>query len=66
MWELTPALAPNQPAVQLAKNFLRTGKLPAPMNDTRVTVYHTGMKLAAVADPYMVATGEIAGDIDSA
>jgi hypothetical protein len=63
---LTSALAPDQPAVQLAKNFLRTGKLPAPKNDTRVTVYHAGMRLEPVADPYLVPTGETAGDIDSA
>jgi hypothetical protein len=57
---------PDQPATVIAKNFLRTGKLPAARNETQVAVYRTGMSLAPVANPYNVATGSIAGDIDSA
>ncbi|KAJ9615006.1 hypothetical protein H2200_001080 [Cladophialophora chaetospira] len=58
-------ILPHQPATKIAKTFLRTGKLPAPRNETQVAVYRPGMKLAPIPNPYNVGTGPIAGDIDS-
>ncbi|KAK3056985.1 hypothetical protein LTR09_002023 [Extremus antarcticus] len=56
---------PKQQSTEITKEFLRTGNLPAAINDTFVTVYEPGSKREPVADPYDVPTGFAAGDVDS-
>jgi len=55
---------PNQPSNQVTKDYLRTGKLPVATDGSLFSVYRPGMKLKAVKNPYEVATGAVAGDID--
>jgi hypothetical protein len=57
----------DQPSTAITKEFLRTGKLPTAKNSVegRVSVYTQGMRRAAIPDPYQVATGEVAGDVNS-
>jgi len=58
-------LVPNQPSSLITKEFLRTGVLPKPRNETLVSVYSPGMQRDPIPDPYEVQTGEAAGDIES-
>jgi hypothetical protein len=57
---------PYQSTFTIEKDFLRTGMLPGRFNDSSVTVYPPGAPRGAIPDPYSVATGYSAGDIDSA
>jgi hypothetical protein len=56
---------PAQPSSLITKEYMRTGRLPDPRNDTLVSVYGPGMHLDPIASPYDVPTGATAGDIDS-
>ncbi|KAI0835936.1 hypothetical protein F5Y06DRAFT_114052 [Hypoxylon sp. FL0890] len=62
---LNPFLVPNQPSSLITKEFLRTGVLPKPRNETLVSVYSPGMHRALIPDPYQVQTGVAAGDVES-
>ena len=55
----------DQPSTKITKDFLNFGTLPAAQNSTLVTVYTPGMVRGPIADPYMVPTGAVAGDVDS-
>lgn len=57
---------PYQYAVQVEKEFLRTGNFPLQVNHSSVTLYLPGQSRDPVSDPYSVETGYSAGDIDSA
>ncbi|KAI0096815.1 hypothetical protein F4776DRAFT_677065 [Hypoxylon sp. NC0597] len=56
---------PNQPSSMITKDFLRTGVLPKPRNETLVSVYSPCMHRAPIPDPYKVQTGAAAGDVAS-
>ncbi|KAJ7932817.1 Alpha/Beta hydrolase protein [Mycena leptocephala] len=49
----------------LQVDFIRTGVFPAARDDALVTVIPPGGKRGAVADPYTVALGAIAGDMST-
>lgn len=55
----------DQPSTAITKAFLNTGILPEAQDSNEVTVYMPGMTRGAVADPYEVPTGAVAGDVDS-
>lgn len=42
--------------------YLTTGALPEPTNQTLVSVYASGTPRDAIADPYTAPLGEAAGD----
>ncbi|OTA54443.1 hypothetical protein K449DRAFT_401014 [Hypoxylon sp. EC38] len=53
---------PDQQSSLITKEFLRTGVLPKPRNETLVSVYSPCMHRAPIPDPYKVQTGAAAGD----
>lgn len=57
---------PDQYAVQVEKEFLRTRNLPLQVNHSSVSLYLPGQSRKPVPDPYSVETGYAAGDVDSA
>ncbi|TKA75526.1 hypothetical protein B0A55_03525 [Friedmanniomyces simplex] len=56
---------PTQASTRITKDFLRTGVLPLPEDNTFVRVYEPGQPRGPIADPYCVPTGFQAGDVDS-
>ena len=42
--------------------FLATGKFPKPTNETLVSIYAPGQRVAPAGDPYLVPVGVSAGD----
>jgi len=57
----------DQPSTAMTVHFLRTGQLPCLEDNVkgRVSVYTPGMRRPAISDPYSVATGEVAGDVNT-
>jgi hypothetical protein len=57
----------DQPSTAMSIEFLRTGKLPTAQSSVGgiVSVYTEGMRRAGIPDPYLVPTGEVAGDVNS-
>jgi hypothetical protein len=58
-------LVPATASHPLQVDFIRTGVFPAARDDALVTVIPPGGKRGAVADPYTVALGAIAGDMST-
>ncbi|KAJ6498457.1 hypothetical protein C8R47DRAFT_1111808 [Mycena vitilis] len=54
---------PNVASHPIEVDFIRTGVFPAARDDALVTVIPPGGKRGAVADPYKVAVGAVAGDM---
>ncbi|KAJ7628778.1 hypothetical protein FB45DRAFT_1059477 [Roridomyces roridus] len=55
---------PAGSAAALSRNFLRTGSMPSPQDNTQVvTVIPPGGTRPPVPDPYDVPTGAVAGDV---
>ncbi|KAJ7684238.1 Alpha/Beta hydrolase protein [Mycena polygramma] len=56
---------PNVASHPIEIDFIRTGVFPAARDDALVTVIPPGDKRGAVADPYKVAVGAVAGDMST-
>lgn len=56
---------PSAASHPIQVDFIRTGVLPAARDDALVTVIPPGGKRGALADPYKVAVGAIAGDMSA-
>lgn len=59
------AQVPATAAHSLEIDFIRTGVFPAARDDVLVTVIPPGGKRGALADPYKVAVGAVAGDMSA-
>jgi hypothetical protein len=54
----------DQPSTAITKTFLSTGVFPEAMSDNGTSVFTPGMKRGVIPNPYDVATGEGAGDVN--